>query len=77
MFKNSLTDDMMLQAAIRDCRDAGLVVTMVALFETHQILILVKEANGFPLTSGTFDMFNETGALNFLVNTHNDYRSWK
>lgn len=77
MFKNSLTDDIMLQAAIRDCGDAGLVVTMVALFETQQILILVKEANGFPLTSGTFDMFNATGAFQFLVNTYNDYRSWK
>lgn len=77
MFNNSLTDEMAIHEAMRDCRDVGLVVRIVALHATAKVLILVKEANGFPLTSGTFDTFNATGALNFLVRTYNDYRSWK
>lgn len=77
MFRNSTTDELMLQAAIQDCREAGLEVTICRLLETAQVLILVKESNDFPLTSGKFDMFNATGAINFLINTRNDYRSWK
>lgn len=76
MFGNSMTDDMMLRDAIQDCREAGLVVRLTHIFETRQVIILVKEDNGFPLTSGTFDMLNATGAINFLINTRNDYRSW-
>ena len=76
MFGNSMTDDMMLRALIQDCREAGLVVNLTHILETRQVIILVKEDNGFPLTSGTFDMLNTTGAINFLINTRNDYRSW-
>lgn len=77
MFGNSMTDEMMLRAAIQDCQESGLEVSVVRLFETMQVLILVKEENGYPLTSGTFDLLNATGAINFLINTRNDYRSWK
>lgn len=77
MFRNTTTDEMMLQSAIQDCRNVGLEVTLVEIFESMQILILVKEANGFPLTSGKFDSCNATGAVLFLINTRNDYRSWK
>ena len=76
MFGNSMTDDMMLRTVIQDCRELGLVVSLTHLFETRQVIILVKEDNGFPLTSGTFDMLNTLGAINFLINTRNDYRSW-
>lgn len=77
MFSNSMTDDMMLREAIQDCRESGLVVSFYHLRETRQAVILVKEDNGFPLTSGTFDTLNALGAINFLINTRNDYRSWK
>ena len=77
MFRNTTTDEMMLQSAIRDCQNAGLEVTVCHIHEAMQILILVKEANGFPLTSGKFDSCNATGAVLFLINTRNDYRSWK
>ena len=76
MFRNSMTDEMMLRAVIQDCQESGLRVSLTHILETRQVIILVKEENGFPLTSGTFDVLNTTGALNFLINTRNDYRSW-
>lgn len=77
MFSNSMTDDMLLREAIQDCQEAGLVVTLVLSSDMRQVIILVKEENGFPLTSGTFDTLNALGAISFLMNTRNDYRSWK
>lgn len=76
MFGNSMTDEMMLQAAIKDCREVGLEVTIYQLSAAMAVVILVKEANGFPLTAGKFELFNATGAVQFLINTYNDYRSW-
>lgn len=74
MFTGNLTDQMALADAAGDCRAADLQVTFV---DTGSfIIVYVKEANDFPLTSGTFSRENLLGAIHFLVTTRNDYRSW-
>lgn len=75
MFEGSLTDQMNYQSAITDVRNADLQVN--AVIAADFIILYIKESNGWVLTSGKFYQWDILGAIDFLIKTRNDYRSWK
>lgn len=75
MFEGSLTDQMTYQSAINDTRAEGLQVN--AALAAGFVILYIKESNGWVLTSGKFYQWDILGAINFLIKTRNDYRSWK
>lgn len=75
MFEGSLTDQMHLQDAIRDLRSTGLYVGLDS--SPIEVLIWVREPNGWVLTYRSFRKHNILGAIEFITKTTQDYRSWK